>query len=427
MRKLTMMLLSLFVIYFIIQISFNFFGTGHTIVYNLKEGENFFTVEEKFTNNTSDEVNSYHFKIKFKDDEIVFQTYEYFSNNERIINKIEYFEDDNYKCILPVFSSGRTVSDLLCLHNNSLTYYHNLIGKSKKLDEFANKLTMYDIGSKFIDKIETKNKTELETITFYEDNILENHFISFTDYKGLFTLNKINFKKIHHIDLFKNDVYKRDIEVFLEDYYIVPNYNQKHDYNDIFILNTVDNKLIKISSHQKISFDSYIQGLIDNKIYLVDVKNNIQYKLDLKKEIILEVGNVDTGALIYENGKLNRVKFDEVASKPYLFYKKELSSSDKTYYKIDKMHYENTGYTYFYKKNKNSVEVYRAPNASTDLKTHLFTVDNIQNVKYVDDYIYFEDGHYIKYYSDKTGLKTLLKNEEYSFNKNLKFWAYIKK
>ena len=38
--------------------------------------------------------------------------------------------------------------------------------------------------------------------------------------------------------------------------------------------------------------------------------------------------------------------------------------------------------------------------------------------------IYYIDKDYLKMYSDKTGIKTILKNSELKFNKNLEFYIY---
>ena len=258
MKRLFMMLVTLFVIYFMIQIGFNYFGKGHDVNYNIKSDNVFFEINEKYINNTKGEKDSYHFKIKFKDSEIVFQTYENFSNNEKIIQKIEYFEDEKYKCILPVFVTNKVIFDILCLDNDNLRYYHDIIGESPKLDDFAKKLSHYNLESYYIDN--KNNKTINNTITIFDDNILNNHFISFTNYKGLSTINNLNFKKLHNIKLFKNDVYKRS-EAFLNQYYIVADYNQEQNIT-IYLLLILWIIKISIKSHQKISFESYIQGIL---------------------------------------------------------------------------------------------------------------------------------------------------------------------
>ena len=41
-------------------------------------------------------------------------------------------------------------------------------------------------------------------------------------------------------------------------------------------------------------------------------------------------------------------------------------------------------------------------------KTYIFTTDNIDSVKFVDNYIYYMQSNIIKHYSDKSGNRTLL-------------------
>ena len=53
--------------------------------------------------------------------------------------------------------------------------------------------------------------------------------------------------------------------------------------------------------------------------------------------------------------------------------------------------------------------------------TYISTVNDTKNIYLLDDYVYFLDGQFIKYYHDTTGVRTLLEYRELEFNKNIIF------
>ena len=45
----------------------------------------------------------------------------------------------------------------------------------------------------------------------------------------------------------------------------------------------------------------------------------------------------------------------------------------------------------------------------------------------LNDYIFYLDDYYIKYYSDKTDIRTLVENKELYFNQSLEYQIYYQK
>ena len=60
-----------------------------------------------------------------------------------------------------------------------------------------------------------------------------------------------------------------------------------------------------------------------------------------------------------------------------------------------------------------------------DFKIYLFSTKQIDDIQYVRDYIYFSEDNEVKYYHDKTGVKTLFKNDEFEFNKSLFYSVFL--
>lgn len=425
MKKLFMMLIIMFIIYFGIQIVFRFFGNGHEYEYSLSNGEFDFQIKEKFTNNTKNEIDSYYFEIIVDNTSFSFQTYETFNNANKVIKKIAYYADENYRCILPIFVDNKVVSDIKCLQNNIIYNYNDIQGKHNKLDVFAESLIEYGYDkNRFID---LTNSTGIDNLSFYKDNTIENHFIALNNYKGVYVLNDVNSYKIKKIDLFDKDVYKTPINIVFKNFYVVADYNSKYRFDKIYVVDITSNKVNEIACEREISFDSYIQGTNNNSIYLFDRDNKKQYEVNLKTNKVLEVGNENTQIKIYRDGSWQKISASNAKNDQILFdneYKSDIELNG--YDKIDKVGGDVTGYYYFYKKNGNEYSVYRAPVLNSDQKTYLFNTSDINRINYYKGYIYYVYGSEIRYYNDVVGVKKLIKNKELSFNDNLTFGLYVK-
>ena len=426
MKKLLKMLLILFSIYSLIQLAFKLWGNGHEINYQIKFDDQTFDIEEIYVSNIKEEIDSYYFNISYKDSKFSFQTYELFRGAEQVIKKIEYFENDKYKCLLPIFYRNIIIMDFMCLKNNNMVYYHNIIGNDAELDNFVNNVSAsnYDL-ERWIDDKTDPNK--LGVVTIYPKNLLDNHFVGINNYKGINVLDKGNKNQIYEITLFSKDVYKRDLEVMLDNFYVVADYNSNHEFSKFNIIDLVNGRKEVIESNKNISFDSYIQGVVKDSIYLYDEVNKKQYEVDIGVKTILEVGNASTGILNYVNGNFERVDISELANKPLIFANSETRTSDSKYDRIDTVGQGKTGFKYYYEKVSGAYNVYRAPNRMPELKTYLFKIQKLDNIKYLYDFVYFVDGDEVKYYNDRYGLKTLFINEEFDFNESLKYSVYIKK
>jgi len=57
---------------------------------------------------------------------------------------------------------------------------------------------------------------------------------------------------------------------------------------------------------------------------------------------------------------------------------------------------------------------------------YLFNTKSIDNIYYIDDYVYFVNGNKLQVYSNAIGLRDLVQYKELEFNKNLSFSVYSK-
>ena len=151
MKKIFMILVILFMLYFGIQIGYSFFGSGHQAEYSVKTEEKNFLVKETFSNKKND-IKSYYFEINYDNDIFYYQTTADFKKSNEIIKNIYYYGDNMYSCIFPIFEDNKIISDVICKNNDILYNYHNISGKDKDLDNFI--LNLQEKGynaSNFVD------------------------------------------------------------------------------------------------------------------------------------------------------------------------------------------------------------------------------------------------------------------------------------
>jgi hypothetical protein len=426
MKRLLVMLIILFSLYLGIEFGFKFFGKGHTLNYEIKMDEKVFNVEEIYTLNHKNEINNYYFNIEIDDTVFSFQTYENFNRSDMIIKKIRHFKNQQYECILPIFRGEKVLLDIMCINNNVITYYHNLKGQNEELDNFVTTIEDKNYSvSKWTD--DRSDKIDESPITVYPNNILDNHYVGINNYKGIYTINNINLKKIVDVNIFINDIYERKLSAMVGKFYVTANYEENYEFSKFFIVDLTSNKVEAAVSNRKISFDSYVQGSVGNSLYLFDRNSKRQYEVDTKSRKIIEVGNVETGVRYYNKGEWERIDANEAVKKDILFKDITDSSSNSDYVRIDRVGNELSGHYYFYKKVGSVYDIYRANIRNEEIITYLFSTNKIDNINYVRDYVYFSENNEVKYYNDKSGVRTLFKNDEFEFNKSLFYNIYLKK
>lgn len=424
MKKIFMMLLILFIIYIGIQLGFRFFGSGHEYEYVINNGDKEFIINEIFTNNTKDETDSYYFEIKVDDTVFTYQTYENFNKANQIIKNAFYYEDSSYKCILPIFQDNKILTDVMCLKND-IIYNYNSIRRNNKIDSFVNSLSEYGYNK---ENYENKGvSADIQGLSFYKENYVEGQFLTIETYKGVYTINDVNLNKPKKIEIFDQDVYKRELSIVFKNYYIVADYNSKYRFDKFYMVDLISNKVIELSCGREISFDSYFQGTHNNSIYLFDRDSKKQYEININSKNVLEVGNEKNDIKVFRNGNWEKVSAISAKRNDELFDNIYESNLDKKgYTKIDKVGGETTGYYYFYKKNGSEYDVYRSTARNNAQLTYLFSTTDINRIQYFSNYVYYIFKDEIRYFSDSGGVKILLKDKELSFNKDLKFNLYKK-
>lgn len=399
MKKRCLFLIVLMVLYVFFQIIIR--NINHRITYRINNNDEIFEITETLEND-----DKYLIEINHKDKTYAFMIDKTLKKNKKI-DKIEYYDYESMECILPIFKDEMVIFDVTCNNNNLLTYYHNMSDIPNGLSYFVSELSKkYEID-KFTDKSANYTKDNLLMINY--DNMVDNHKVSITNYKGISIINN----KIVNKNIFSTDMYNRSISMFINDYYITADYDKTYDFDKFYVVDISNGKSFEIKSNYEISFDSVIQGAIDNTLYLLDIENKRQYEVNIKNKTVKKIGNID-GVKYYYNGKWIDLSFSEAVNK-----EKFSSESIRNYISGDIFEDTYNNLIYTYEKENNYYKVYLSYSSTPKIKMYLFNIYNINNIKYIDDYIYFIEENELKYYSPRCGIKTILKSDELIFNKNI--------
>ena len=417
MKKIRIIIVLIFVVLTILC-CVRFYSKGHNTTYELGEDKKYI-VKEVYTKNQKKEVDNYYIEIAVSDLTFSFQLFKTFEEKREIVEYIIYYNGE-YKCVLPIID-GIAQTDILCYKNNRYYNYSSIIGKEAKLDQFVGDIdiNIYD-KNKYLDE---STETSLdEGIKLYNYNIKDNHYIAISNFQGVYLIDD----SIKDIEIFDKDMYSRGISAVVGNYYITADYSAKQQFRTFYFVELSTGKKKEAKAPNYISFDSYIQGIVDNKLYIYDKDNEKQYEIDTNALEVKEVGNERKRIKYYRNGEWDKITVTKANTE--IKFKYVVEDSDLT--KFDYIYLvggEKSGYYYMYEKSGNAYKVYRAPRQNKKHIKYLFKVANIEDVYYVEDYVYYKSGNKLMYYSDYTGNRTVLEYNELEFNENLVFGVYKRK
>lgn len=387
-------LFKLFLVIVLFYLLFNMFinKNTNTINYQVKNIETF-NIKEVYENN------KYYYEINING--ITFNFDVNYKLKKKNVIDVKTYKDSNYICILPVFESNKTYTDIICKKNDIQYLYNTMEDKPYDLVQFRNNLIDIYRNSEISSEFKS-----LGFLKIYTDNFEENKYVIVNNYKGVYLLSK---NYIKDVALFNSDVYNQNIKGVIEKYYIIADYNEKHEFSKFNIVDIETGKISVLKTKYKISIESVLQGIYNNKLYIYDEDNKKQYEVDPLKMTCNIVGTDKKGIKLY-NTEFKTYKISEIKDFRFNFdkYEENLKTidGDETYYYLSG--------DYIYKK------YYASEN-----KTTLFK--NIYNeIKYNKDYICALKDSDIYCYDGINSVKKMLNYKELLFNRNITFYAYRK-
>lgn len=254
MKKL-IILISVIIIFFVFFLYMYFSPRNYEKEYEINK--------VKITEKYNKEKEYYYLNLNYKKKNFEYASTEEYTTKRGIIKEVEIIEEDNIICLVPKSEYIKTYP--LCYKEDTLIDY-NLVDIDFKT-------------SKTIKPIE-------EDYNDININYLNEKTFLIWNYKGFNYINDTTQKEINILD---NDTYNLDLVAKVNNYLLIPDYDSKHTFKKIYIIDLKNGKTEEWNLKYEIYFDSYILGVENKSIFLFDKKNEIEYELRPDKKKIRKV------------------------------------------------------------------------------------------------------------------------------------------
>lgn len=396
MKKLLKRIIFIIVMIIIINAILSIFKKSHVVNYSIKNNKINVNINETYKNK------KYYFVIKANDKKFSFSYDNRFNKRKRVVKDIIVSKEDDMLCIFPILSNDN--------------YYGTICNKDNVLynGSYFSKLNIDDILQKR--NLKTSKKRVIKDIQeakVYLSNIPDDTYIYVWKYNGFITINN---EDVQTLDIFSNDTYINKLGIKVDKYYILPNYDEKYEYKKLFIINMTNNRIKELVFDKKdvITNDYVNNGIINNKLYLFDVDNYVQYEINPKKNKYKKVGNKKDGFVFYDKEKV-KVNYFDLKNKQTF-----------NYYSIEELNdYQNiiNDFDSYYYVNNDDVILY---NATLKEKMYLFHFEEVNSLFSNSSDLYFISGNTLYRYNLLEGLSKILVYDELLFNKTNRYSIYKK-
>ena len=410
MKKLFVSMVGLFLLYFLLK-GILFVFRGNTVYrYEIMNNGNAITIEEKRHTKTKNTNEYYDFNINIDKENYQFRVWKKdLDGHQQFIQDVKTIQTNKYSCYLPLFQDKKILTDMICQdkHTKILYPYHEIRLNDTKLDATVDKKYFKQL-KKFMPQTDgSKEEAQIEIEKTLPSAIKK---IGISTYRGL-TIIDMN-GQVETITLFSSDHYDQSLHAFIQGYYLVADYDESYDFQQWYYVNVNTGKVDQIKMPVTISFDSYIQGVIGDRVYIMDRSNRVQYYFDVRDQLIHKCDN-EEGMILYYNGKEfeNRNIYDALNSELYFASSSIVRESDNEILEFD----EKSNYYYLWKKEGEHYQVYRSMDKSLEQMTYLFQATE-HNAIYCDDGVVFQNENGVWYVSDTVGTKKMIENKEFEFN-----------
>lgn len=412
MKRIVQIIISLGLLTLFYQIVISFFINSHEVNYSVKLEDNSFIINEKFVKEKN--KHTYDFFVTDENKEqFVFSTSKDFGKRKEVIKKIEYFEEKNLKCILPIYKNKET-GEIICKYDGELVNYNYLKSNNISINKFISKLKKdrYN-NSSWSDKESNSKKYNMDNSSvfyIYEENLLKDYTFAFWNYNGLFLVGR---DKIKNNVYYEKDLYDNSNSTIVGKYYFIFNFeNSNSTIIDIDYINLEDYGKTTMTFPGQLSENMYINGVYKNKLYVTDLSSRIQFSLDPYKQEIKEVGNSNDGYFVVVDNNEKVIEEREYFKNKYYFKDEvEVKELDEKYKNIDIVE---DGNYYYFKDDKNNF--YKVNKEHLELPMKLFSFDSVSEWKVNDDDILIVSDDTMYFYTEDSGLVKIAKNKEFKFN-----------
>lgn len=417
MKRVFQVVLLLVVLFFGFQFISMLFINQHETSYIVKVDDKEFAIKEEFRK--KEKIHDYYFEIDIDKHHFAFHNSSNLNKQKQVIKNIEYFDVGNIFCIYPIIEekNGSSQNDILCDSDNQIVTYSYLKQKNNiYVEGFVQNLQKKEYSNISWDQF---NKLEsYENLTIYPSNLVKDYSVLVWNYRGI---DIINYQSKYTFKVLSMDRYENTHSHLIGKYYMFPNYDEKHDFTNWNLINVEEWDKENFTMEETVSFDSYVNGIVDGELYLIDKDNKRQIAVNPKKQTVREVGNVDTGGTYYDGKWHSKNIYDFINQKLYFNENFSLDAIEKKYGPVD---IKKSNQEYYFKTNDG--RVYQTFEKNDEEAILLFQDANIVDWKVVDNVIFYLSGSTIYQYDDYTGLKKVIESNEFKYNYENVFEVYKK-
>lgn len=335
-----------------------------------------------------------------------------FNKQKKIITNIEVYKDGDNTCIYPVLKNNVS-SYIECISGGSL-----YSGISYNNQGFINdiKANLREKGYKLVEVNSDAGSKNYGNITVNTNYLNNNDSVILWQYKGILVTNNINQTSIMNNSF---DKYDNKLGALVDKYYVMPNYNNKNVL-EVYSLDIVDlstNKESKLDLGYVLSSNTYLNGVVNNKIYYTDPSNLLQIEVDPKHKKVKLIGNTEIGGKKYLNGKWEDANI-------YDFTTSEIKFTDIPTINYPHNSIVDGGAAYYY---VNDGGIYQLPKNHLDKPILMYRTNNISNLIALDDEVFYVSGNTMNYLSNLKGNLPVFINNDLIYNTNNRVNIYRKK
>ncbi|MDD2469540.1 MAG: hypothetical protein PHI22_01225 [Bacilli bacterium] len=433
MKRMFGVIVVILMLYIAFQAVYSYTVGRQTNLYNIVIDEDEYQVKEVFTarhkseNRSEVDRNNYYYEIS-NDNTILF-SFKIVGNYvgvTKFLKDLIIYKGTNYICMYPIFKDEAEPMDVICNNQGKLYLYGALKGQKADLDAYvlSLKASGYHHPSWDAPNLGTK---PIDNFHLYINNITSDQNLVVWQYKGF---HRITDRGEKFFTLISKDKYEPVLTTMVNQYYVIPDYADSYKFTRMFITNLISGSMDTLNLGTSIAYDSFIQGVVDNKIYLIDRNNKRQYTIDIYKKETEVTGDENNDTKYYNNGKWEKRTIYEVIDNNLVFDVEQdipnnLKALKPMY--VDAVGGETDGYYYLYIKENNNISVYRVDKQNTNIMTLLFKINAVKNIRYASGDIYFISNDTLYMYRSSLGLKPLIKYSEFIFNKSNLYNVYVNK
>jgi len=270
-KPLIVLILILLVIIFLISLLISHLkNKSYSLEYNIDD----YKINENYDSNKE----LYYYEIKYNNVEYNFVHKSKYLKEKKLIKNVSSNEENALTCLY--IESDYLSTNPLCSKEGKVVYY--------KTNEET-----------------TKDEKEINNYTFY--NNVSNVYL--WTYKGVSYMKGNDLKEI---TIFSKDIYDVPLSTVINNYLVIPDYEQNYAFNKVYLINLDNNKKDTWKLKYDISFDSVVLGINKESIFILDNKNKIEYELVPHKQKMRIVGTDNKQGVIYEYGELKRKSLKEI-------------------------------------------------------------------------------------------------------------------